>query len=175
MTEAEILDGVLQREGGYSDDPRDKGGPTKFGITAAVLGEWRKYGRQATREEVQALTEDEARRIYMRRYIVAPGFTVANVPFEPLRVQLIDFGINSGPARAIRWLQRVVGVPETSLIDERTTTALRTYPGRLINDALVAARVYMLDRATDSGAVSKAFEEGLESRALGFFLSRPEA
>lgn len=182
MTEAEIISGVVDREGGYVADNKDKGGPTKYGITAATLGAWRGYGHPASPQQVLELEPWEAEAIYRTEFILAPGFVVANIPYEPLRTQLIDFGVNSGPARAIRWLQRVIGVPVTGRMDLVTVGWLRNASiehvnGRqidaLVNDALVASRAYMIDQATDSGAVDKKFEEGLESRALGFFLARP--
>lgn len=180
MTEGEIIDGVIQREGGFVDHPEDKGGPTKFGINAETLGNWRGYGRVATREEVMALEVWEARAIYKARYVLQPGFTAENVAYEPLRNQLIDFGVNSDPRRAVRWLQRVLRtvyatVNVTGALDIPTCTALRRLPQQflpLVNDAFCAARLSMLDSATDSGTISKTFEEGLESRALKFIVTR---
>ena len=32
----QLIDAVIDREGGYVDHPADKGGPTRFGITQAV-------------------------------------------------------------------------------------------------------------------------------------------
>jgi hypothetical protein len=43
-----------------------------------------------------------------------------------------------------------------------------------LNDALVAARSYMIDRAEDQGVIRPEDEEGVESRALSFFLAKPE-
>lgn len=71
-----ILNDILRREGGYVNHPADRGGPTKYGITASTLGEWRKLGRTATEEEVQALTEQEARQIYFTNYVQRPGLDV---------------------------------------------------------------------------------------------------
>jgi lysozyme family protein len=59
-----ILDEIIRREGGYVNHPADRGGPTKYGITAQTLGRWRKLDRPATATEVKALTETEARAIY---------------------------------------------------------------------------------------------------------------
>lgn len=174
MTADEIIGGVIEREGGYNDDPADKGGPTKYGITAETLGKWLKLGRPATADEVRAMPESTARAIYDSWYVSEPGFTPEKVPFEPLRVQLVDFGVNSGPARATRWLQRVIGVPTTGRMDDRTVEWLFLHRGflRIVNDALVATRLLMLDNVTDAGIVNKKFEEGLESRALKFVLAR---
>lgn len=178
MTEADIIAAVLVREGGFVNNPADKGGPTKYGITAKTLGAWRKLKRDATAEEVAAIDMGEAGAIYIGWYIDRPGFTVANIPNERLRVHLIDFGINSGPARAIRWFQRCIGVPASGVLDQSTRTSIRYLErerfGRrksldVACDVLVAARLWMIDRNTDAHANQKQFEEGLESRALEFF------
>ncbi len=184
MTEDEILSTILKNEGGFKNDPEDPADPTNFGITAAVAGEWLKLGRRADAVEMQTLvTEDVAKAIYRKRYIEDPGFTRENIPFEPLRRQLVDLGVNSGPSRAIRLLQRVLRVPVTGTLDHATILTL-TNPDRqsgvndwiapIVNDALVAARLFMIDTATDKGTIFKGYEEGLESRALSFFLAKPQ-
>ena len=62
---------TLQFEGGYSDHPADPGGATKYGITQAVLAEWR--GRQVSKQEVRDLARSEAEAIYRRNYWDAVG------------------------------------------------------------------------------------------------------
>lgn len=178
MTSDEVIDGLIEREGGFSVRPEDKGGPTKFGITALTLGNYLGLPRPATKQEVYELRREVAATIYRVTYIAQPGFTPENIPFEPLRVQCIDFGVNSGPERAIRWLQRVVREQTTGVMDDATIAVLRSLGERagllaLVNDALVAARLYMLDTFTDAHVEQKVFEEGLESRALTFFLAKP--
>jgi lysozyme family protein len=191
MTEIDILDGILAREGGHRPEVERPNGSvdpeTLYGITWDTYQRYirRVTGLSATREGFRALPLDTARAIYRLFYIEEPGFTHANIPFEPLRVQLIDFGVNSGPARAIRWLQRVIYVEPTGTLNDKTLQKLRQLLGdwsaepyfpnvtaRLVNDALVAARSYMIDQAVDQGSVRKLDEEGLESRALSFFLAR---
>ena len=76
-----------------------------MGITAVTLGEWRRLGRPATRDEVKALTRDEAKAIYAVHYLR---------PFDPiadpsLRHYLIDLGVLRGPRKAAQMLQGVVG------------------------------------------------------------------
>ena len=170
MTVDEIIGNVIRREGGYVDNPDDKGGPTNMGITAATLGAWNGNEGAASAEQVRTMTRGTARAIYLRRYVELPGFD--SLP-DPLKEQMVDFGANSGPSRAVRWLQRVIEVPATGKLDDRTRQAVNRLPVRLVNDALVAARLYMVDRWTDADASQKQFEEGVESRALEFFQSRP--
>lgn len=180
MTDAEILAGILRREGGFRHVAGDRGGATNYGITQATLGQWRKLGRPATPEEVRALPVEEASEIYRSEYI--SGWD--RVPYAPLREQLIDFGVNSGPSRAVRWLERVLGMPpigQYPLSDDlvRLLQQLHSrFVGRrptlaVVNDALVAARSYMIDATEDAGQLPASDEEGVESRALSFFLAVP--
>lgn len=178
MTDQQILDGILQREGGFRNVPGDRGGPTNYGITAATLGRWRKLGRDATEDEVRALPRGEAEDIYRAQYLMP----FAQVPHDALREQLIDFGVNSGPARAVRYLQRTLGIPVSGEIGANTLGTLRLLSQQrvglrpaldIVNDALVAARLWMIDTLVDSGGMPKSDEEGVESRALSFFLGRP--
>lgn len=172
MTELELINDLLTREDGYQQDPADRGnaggGATNWGITARTWGLYKALGRQATRAEIKAITREQAVEFYQGDLRKSP-FTRL-VAFEPLRVQLFDFAINSGQERAIRWLQRAIGVPVSSTLDERTLAAIAAYPGRLTNNALVAARLKMIDGWTDDDRSQKPLEEGVESRALSFFL-----
>lgn len=102
-----IIDGVIDREGrGFTNDPHDAGGPTRFGITAGKLGEWRKLGRAATAAEVEALQELEARAIYRAEYIEDPGFGAVLAIASRVALELIDTGVNMGVGTPGPWLQR---------------------------------------------------------------------
>lgn len=108
MTEDELIDDLIRREGSrYTNDPADRGGPTRFGITLETLREER--GRNMKAEDVANLTEAEARDIYQRRYIRRPGFDM--VTDDRLRALLVDYGVNSGPKRAVMALQAALGTP----------------------------------------------------------------
>lgn len=105
MTVDEIISGVIEKEGSaFTDDPKDSGGPTRWGITQAVLGKWR--GVPVSVDEVRNLTKAEARTIYFARYVDAPGFRVIMSIAPKIAEELIDTGVNTGPARATEMLQR---------------------------------------------------------------------
>jgi lysozyme family protein len=106
MTEEEIIDDLIRREGSkYTDHPSDRGGPTRWGVTLQTLREER--GPLMTATDVARLTEQDARDIYRRRYIRRPGFDM--VKDDRLRALLVDYGVNSGPKRAVIALQRAIG------------------------------------------------------------------
>lgn len=95
-----IIEEILRVEGGYVDHPDDRGGPTNFGITLAVA---RKNGWQG---DMRALPESLAREIYRRRYIAEPKFDLVALIDEPIGMELIDTGVNMGPAHPAMFLQR---------------------------------------------------------------------
>lgn len=100
----EIITGILRAEGSaYTNDPRDSGGPTKYGITQRALSQYLR--RPAAVHEVQELTETQARAVYRHQYVDAPGFgDVLNLS-DAIAAELVDTGVNCGPAVAATMLQ----------------------------------------------------------------------
>ena len=118
ITIDDLLDELIQKEGGFTKDPKDrahygKANPaegqrwdcfcTNLGITQATLSDY--YGRQATEQEVRNLTVTLAREIYERVYLTGPRIDTLPALIAPA---VFDFGVNSGSRRAIRVLQELV-------------------------------------------------------------------
>ena len=104
----------------------DKGGATKFGVTFKTLGEFRKPGRHATPEEVEALEELEAREIYRFLYVMKCGFN--RTSDDRLRVIAVDAGVLHGQGTAILILQRTLGVPADGVLGSQTLAAAAARP-----------------------------------------------
>ncbi len=135
---------MFGHEGGYSNSASDSGGPTKYGIThktlAAHLGK-----PSVSAERVQALTLAEAETIYRKSYWTQSG---GDVLPKGLDYAAFDFGVNSGPNRAVKVLQDVVGVKADGWIGEQTLAAIRDYSGgdTALIIAYCAARMAFLKR-----------------------------
>lgn len=138
MTNDEIIDRILTEEGGYVNDPVDPGGATNFGITQATLSEVR--GHPADAVEVAALTEADARAIYLQRYIVEPGFD--NVLDGKLRWLLVDCAVNNGRGRAVRWLQNAIGVKADGVLGPQTIGRLAIAPSPYYKVCAERVRAY---------------------------------
>lgn len=170
MTEAEIIADVINREGGYVDHPSDRGGATKFGITASTLGAWRTLGRPATRAEVQALELPEAQAIYRQQYILGPGFDAILDPV--LRATVVDDGILSGPATAIQTLQRALGVAVDGVLGPRTRAAISATDPVVLHVRVVKARLIRYAQIVKRDRSQGDFIEGWVRRALEFLDDR---
>lgn len=113
---------VLASEGGYVDHPKDPGGATNRGITFAVLQAWRKH--PITKADVKALTKEEALAIYKANY-----WDTMQCSRVPLGVDymLMDYGVNSGPGRAIKDLQRTVGAGDDGVLGAKTIALIESF------------------------------------------------
>jgi lysozyme family protein len=118
------LAATLRYEGGYSNHPSDPGGPTMKGVTQRVYDAWRKKHGLAPRG-VRQLAQDELEAIYRRDY-----WDRCKCDDLPGGVDLavFDFAVNSGPVRAIKYLQNVVGVGQDGIVGPRTIAAAEAMP-----------------------------------------------
>jgi lysozyme family protein len=98
----QLIDALIEREGGFVSNPADKGGPTCFGITEAVA---RANGYSGA---MRQLPREGAAAIYKRLYWVRPGFDQVAKRSARLAAELFDTGVNMGPAVAAVFLQRAL-------------------------------------------------------------------
>lgn len=101
---SEAFQHVVGLEGGYTDDPADSGGQTKFGISFAVARE-SGYGG-----EMKDLTEIQAREIYRKRYWDALHLDAVAAIDYPLALKIFDAGVNVGTGKVAEWVQRALNV-----------------------------------------------------------------
>jgi lysozyme family protein len=99
---ATLIDGLLEREGGYVNHPADRGGPTRFGITEAVA---RAHGYAGPMAQ---LPREEAAATYRRLYWLRPRFHDVSRRSDKVAAELFDTGVNMGPGVATTFLQRAL-------------------------------------------------------------------
>ena len=100
MNKTQVIDSVIGKEGGYVNNPDDKGGPTKWGITQAVA---RAHGYQGNMKD---LSRDQAVQIFEADYWYGPRFDQIAQVSESIAAELMDTGVNMGPSVPSKWLQR---------------------------------------------------------------------
>jgi len=127
-----LIDAVIAREGGYANHPDDRGGATRFGITAAVA---RRHGYGG---DMRVLPKAKAVSIYRRDYWDQPRFDAVARLAPRLAAELSDIAVNMGPATAIQFLQQLLNalnrrgrdypdIARDGRIEPQTLTALDAY------------------------------------------------
>ena len=97
-----LIEDLIEREGGFVDHPDDRGGPTNWGITHAVAR------RQGYTGPMARLSRTDAAAIYKRLYWLNPGLDkVAEISVK-LAEELFDTGVNMGTGTAAGYLQRAL-------------------------------------------------------------------
>lgn len=125
----DFIEHTLQLEGGYVNDPVDPGGETKYGISK----------RSYPNVDIAALTPDQAVDIYRNDYWEAPR--INELPAS-VAYAVFDMGVNAGPGRAIKILQRILGIKQDGRIGPVTIQAAQDYQGNLLADYSEARRHY---------------------------------
>lgn len=103
---------LIDYEGGYTNDPNDPGGETKWGINK------REYPKLIIKE----LTREDAYNIYEKDFWLKIGLD--EVPFS-VAFQLFDFAVNSGISTAIRYFQRALGVADDGYFGPVSKAAMK--------------------------------------------------
>lgn len=98
----QLIDELIDREGGYVDNPADAGGVTNFGVTEAVA---RSTGYAG---DMRDLRRSDAAAIYRAIYWNRPGFDQVAQRSPAVAAELFDTGVNMGPSVAATFLQRVL-------------------------------------------------------------------
>jgi len=141
------VDNIIAREGGFVNDPADRGGATKYGITRATLA-WHR-GYHVTVEDVKNLTVQEATEIYEKRFIYGPKFNLIkeiDKSGQMLYSNMVDFGVMSGPHLAITHLQEILQVTADGVLGPVTLEALSKASHVSVNKQLVIRRALMAAR-----------------------------
>lgn len=94
-----IIDDIIRAEGGYTDNPADPGGETMYGITVQTA---RANGYTGAMKDLPRAT---AYKIYFEKYVVEPGFDKILSIAPLVAAEMVDSGVNLGPAWPGKWLQ----------------------------------------------------------------------
>jgi lysozyme family protein len=108
---------VIGSEGGYTNNPADPGGKTRYGISR----------RAYSTLDIANLRRDEAEAIYKRDY----WDKVRGDDLPPLLALLVfDAAVNNGVSRAALWLQQAVGAEEDGVLGPQTMAAVAAHSGQ---------------------------------------------
>lgn len=154
------LDFVRHWEGGWSDDPDDRGGKTKYGISKSAHPD----------VDIESLTWEQAKVIYETEYW--RRFGCDRMP-DRVNVVLFDAAVNHGGTTAVTLLQEIVGAHMDGIVGVRTierVCAANAPARRLIARRLAYYEAIIADRPSQAK-----FRDGWYNRmvSLGMYITDP--
>lgn len=143
-TRQKIIEEIIAREvgpgaadpGGYTNDPDDPGGETRWGVTVAVA---RASGYGG---DMRELPREFAERVYAARYWDAVRADEMAALSARVAEEVVDAGVNCGTVRASTWLQQALNALNNNG---------RLYPdiiadGKIGPATLAALKSYLMQR-----------------------------
>lgn len=122
------LSRLFDHEGGYSNDPRDPGGETKYGISK----------RSYPQVDIKNLTLQDAADIYLQDFLAPLKW---DMYADGVAFQLLDFAVNSGPPEAIKRIQREVGAKPDGILGSTTISRISAMSESDLIMLLIASRI----------------------------------
>ena len=147
------LDVLIGKEGGYSNDPKDSGGETIWGITIFTA---RSFGYTGNMRD---MTKDVAKEIYRSRYWIQPKYSEVFKLNPEIAFELFDTGVNAGTSTASKFLQRALNV----LNLEGTLYPDMAVDGVIGAMTLEALRTFLVKRGKDGNGVLLKMLNSLQS------------
>lgn len=144
---------LVGHEGGYVDDRRDKGGETKFGISA----------RSYPGEDIAGMTLERAKTIYARDYWGPAGCDA--LP-DAAKLQVFDMAVNSGVKTAVRTLQRAVGATADGVLGPLTLQAIQSMPAPRFVARFNGARLAYMAALTDWPAFGRGWANRIAANLM---------
>lgn len=111
---------LLKWEGGFVNNPNDKGGATNKGVTLATYRKW--YGSGKTVEDLKAMTDCQWCRI-MRSYW--EGVKADQIRNQSIADLVADWHVNAG-VNAIKRIQRMFGITADGIVGKVTLSYLNS-------------------------------------------------
>jgi lysozyme family protein len=118
----DALQVILKHEGGYVNNPLDRGGATNFGITQKVYEAYK--NRPVTIKEIQSMSLSDVRSIYKKSYWDKLGGDA--IKFYSVALALFDQGVNRGTVPVVKQVQKVLGITQDGKMGQTTMNALNS-------------------------------------------------
>ena len=160
---SESLKLILRNEGGYVNDPSDKGGETYAGISRVFEPQWegwhiidevKKKKTIKLNEKLNEISNESIGTIYKKNYwdkCNADGIATCNAK---LAIHIFDMSVNAGIKTAGKLLQRILKISDDGIIGNGTLEAIKNYPDKndLVRKYVEARKNYYTAIATGSNA-----------------------
>ena len=162
---------VAKWEGGFVNDPIDKGGATNMGVT---VGAWKQLGYDKNGDglinnaDMKLLSKDDFKFV-LRKYW--DKWQADKIKNQSIANILVDWYWGSGKWGIVIPQRDILGVPADGLVGEKTIAKLNEMIDKDSEDLfekIYAARVIFLDNIVKNNPSQKRFIKGWKNRLSDF-------
>lgn len=147
-------------EGGFVDDPLDRGGRTNKGITQRTYSAWLR-GRSEPDADVKNIRDDQVAAIYHEQYWVPMQGDRLQAPLD---LVLFDAAVQHGVSRAVRILQEALQLPIDGAWNQATLNATTLESPALLATDVLVVRAGFYKRICENNPNQKRFANGWANR-----------
>lgn len=152
---------ILSHEGGYVNDPYDRGGATNKGVTIAT---WRQVGYDKDGDgdidvaDLKLITDRDAVERVMRPHYWN-RWKADRIKSQSVANIVVDWVWASGK-HGITKVQQLLGVKVDGIVGDKTLAALNAQPPRVLFDRIKAARVSFIEAIVAANPTQARFRNG---------------
>jgi len=145
---------LIAHEGGVSENPKDPGGLTNYGISQ----------RAYPNLDIRSLTLAEVKQLYKRDYW--DRAQCDQLPSQ-LSYLVFDAAVNSGIGQSIRFLQRAVGVADDGVMGAVTLSAIKRLDAESLCARFIGQRLDFMTRLSTFDVFGKGWSRRLADQLKG--------
>jgi lysozyme family protein len=145
---------VIKHEGGFVNHPQDPGGMTNLGVTRR---NWEAYlGRDVGEDDMRSLTPERVKPFYKALYWdkIKGDQLPSGVDYAAF-----DLAVNSGPVKAAKFLQEIVGVSVDGIIGPRSLDAINSCDAKEVAETICEMRMDFLKRLSTFETFGKGWSQ----------------
>lgn len=161
MAKAELLKPfILRWEGGFVDDPLDRGGATNKGITIGTFRNF--YGKDATVEQLKNITDEQWLHIFKCGFW--DKWKADDINNQSIANIVVDWAWGSGTVTSIKQVQKILGVAADGIVGNDTLTAINTADQRTLFDKIHSKRIEFVENIVKRNPSQARFLKGWKNR-----------
>lgn len=164
-----IIPFILKWEGGFVNDPDDRGGATNKGVTIATFRQV--YGKQKTVTDLKNITEDQWKYIFKKLFwdkCKCDGIedqSVANI--------IVDYAWGSGVSRAVKDVQAIAGTATDGIAGPKTAGAVNNADAKTLFNKIKERRIQFYNNIVKANPSQKKFLRGWTNRVNSLVYGAP--
>lgn len=161
MAKAELLKPfILRWEGGFVDDPLDRGGATNKGITIGTFRSF--YGKYATVEQLKNITDEQWLHIFKSGYW--DKWKADDIENQSIADIVVDWAWASGTSTSIKQVQKILGVAVDGIVGNDTLTAINIAVQRSLFVKIHSRRIEFVENIVKRNPTQSRFLKGWKNR-----------